>query len=303
MGLKGVGMPLKFTVLASGSAGNASLIQVDDFSLLLDVGLGPRQLARRLAAVGSSWSQIRAVLLTHIHSDHCRDKTLAHLRRQRIPLYCHADHRDGLLGWGAAFKALDAAKLVRRYEVGTDAVPAPGLRCRPLPLRHDVVPTFGFRLEIDGDLFNQPLALAYVADLGSWDDGLAESLADVDLLALEFNHDVDLEHASGRSPALISRVLGAEGHLSNAQAAALLRRIARLSTPGRLRQLVQLHLSRECNRPELAAELARATLLECAPSVQLYTARQDRPGPTLVLGVRSNGCCSARPTHAEFAVT
>jgi phosphoribosyl 1,2-cyclic phosphodiesterase len=277
-------MPLEFTVLASGSAGNASLIRVDGFSLLLDAGLGPRQLARRLAAVGSSWSQIRAVLLTHTHSDHWKDKTLALLRRQRIPLYCHGNHRDALRAFGSKFKALDAAKLVRAYEAGRDFALTPSLCCRPLPLRHDGGATFGFRFETPGDLFDRATALSYAADLGSWDGELARALADVDLLALEFNHDVDLEHASGRSPALIARILGEEGHLSNAQAVALLLEVARLSKPGRLRKVVQLHLSRDCNRPELAAEVARAALLECAPSVDLYTASQYDPGPTLVLG-------------------
>src|SRR2546421_6021993 len=130
-------MALQFTVLASGSAGNVSLIQWDGFSLLLDAGLGPRLLARRLADVGSSWSQIRAVLLTHTHSDHWNDRTLAHLRRQRIPLYCHAQHRGIMLAYGTAFRSLEGAKLVRGYEAGQEFAPTPGLRCRALPLRHD----------------------------------------------------------------------------------------------------------------------------------------------------------------------
>jgi glyoxylase-like metal-dependent hydrolase (beta-lactamase superfamily II) len=65
-------MPLRFTVLASGSGGNASLLEADGFGLLLDAGLGPRQLAGRLAAVGASWQQVHAVLLTHTHSDQRR---------------------------------------------------------------------------------------------------------------------------------------------------------------------------------------------------------------------------------------
>ena len=55
-------MGLRFTVLASGSAGNASLIETGGFGLLLDAGLGPRQLATRLAAVGASWQDVHAVI-------------------------------------------------------------------------------------------------------------------------------------------------------------------------------------------------------------------------------------------------
>ncbi|HLJ92008.1 MAG TPA: hypothetical protein VKU02_02330, partial [Gemmataceae bacterium] len=134
---------------------------------------------------------------------------------------------------------------------------------------------------------------------------LAQALADVDLLALEFNHDVDLEHVSGRSPLLIARILGDEGHLSNVQASALLRRVLHLSPSGRLGQVVQLHLSRDCNRDELAAEAARTALTEAASLAQLYTARQDEPGPTLVLGAprSSKAWVAAHPTPAELAGT
>jgi hypothetical protein len=102
---------------------------------------------------------------------------------------------------------------------------------------------------------------------------------------------------------LIARILGDEGHLSNAQAVELLREILRHSMPGRLRHVVQLHLSRDCNRPELAAEVARLALADAAPLVQLYTATQDEPGPTLVLGAAtaSNGRPGVHSIQAEFA--
>jgi len=286
-------MPLQFTVLASGSAGNACLIQVDGFGLLLDAGLGPRLLASRLDAVGASWNHIRAVLLTHTHADHWKDKTLAQLYRRRIPLYCHVDHHDVLSNYGRAFASLSADNLVHRYDAGEEFHLAPGLRCRPLPLCHDSGATFGFRLEASSDLFDPPVVLGYAADLGSWDAELARALANVDLLALEFNHDVDLEYASGRPPYLIARILSEAGHLSNLQAVALLREITRLSVPGRPRHVVQLHLSRDCNRPALAAAAARAALLDAGSGVELYTASQYEPGPTLVVEAPTNGCASA----------
>ncbi len=61
--------------------GNATLIESGDFGVLIDAGLGPRQLASRLAAVGRSWAAVNAVILTHTHADHWKDRTLAHLRR------------------------------------------------------------------------------------------------------------------------------------------------------------------------------------------------------------------------------
>jgi phosphoribosyl 1,2-cyclic phosphodiesterase len=277
-------MTLRFTVLASGSGGNANLVEAGDFNVLLDLGLGPRQLASRLAAAGRDWSAVHAALLTHTHSDHWRDATLAQLHRRQIPLYCHPDHHHVLRLYAPAFDELLAAGLVRAFEADTPFEPVPGLRCRPLPVRHDGGATFGFRLEGGADLFGDAVALGYVADLGCWDDALADALAGVDLLALEFNHDVELESSSGRWPSLIARVLGDDGHLSNDQAADLLRAVLDRSPAGRLRHLVQLHLSRDCNDPELAREAAHAVLTERALSVAVHTARQHEAIATLPLG-------------------
>src|SRR5258708_29811235 len=100
-------MGLRFTVLASGSGGNAALVQSDDFGLLIDVGLGPRQLSARLSAAGSSWSAVDAVVLTHTHSDHWKDRTLGYLRAHGIPLYCHPAHQPNLRTYAPAFRTLE----------------------------------------------------------------------------------------------------------------------------------------------------------------------------------------------------
>jgi hypothetical protein len=62
------------------------------------------------------------------------------------------------------------------------------------------------------------------------------------------------------------------------------REVLHRSTPGRLQHLVQLHLSRECNRPELAQVAARAVVQGLPASVEVHTASQDEPGRTLHLG-------------------
>ena len=78
---KGVEHSVRFAVLASGSQGNASLIQADGFGVLLDAGLGPRMLDDRLRASGHSWDCVHAMLLTHTHTDHWNDRTFAWLVR------------------------------------------------------------------------------------------------------------------------------------------------------------------------------------------------------------------------------
>jgi ribonuclease BN (tRNA processing enzyme) len=291
-------MGLRFTVLASGSGGNAALVQSNDFGLLIDLGLGPRQLAARFAAAGLHWSAVRAVVLTHTHTDHWKDRTLAHLHKHGIPLFCHPEHCPVLRLYSPAFTGLENAGLVNSYVGGADMPLAPGMRCRPIAVRHDGGPTFGFRIEGGGDLFGSAPALAYAADLGSWDEGLIDHLADVDLLAVEFNHDVRMERLSGRSYQLIARVLGDEGHLSNEQAATLVRAVLARSQPPRVKHLVQLHLSRECNRPGLAQQAAQAVL--DGTDIALCTAQQDYPAPTLELG---NGVAPEPPARRSTSRT
>src|SRR5205823_8596586 len=63
-------MPVRFTVLASGSSGNASLVEAGGFGLLVDCGLRPRVPGWRLAAVGLSGRSVPAVVLSHTHGAH-----------------------------------------------------------------------------------------------------------------------------------------------------------------------------------------------------------------------------------------
>jgi phosphoribosyl 1,2-cyclic phosphodiesterase len=272
-----------FTVLASGSSGNASLLEVNGFGLLVDIGLGPRQLANRLAASGRSWRNVHAVLLTHTHSDHWRGRSLASLLVKRIPLYCHDEHLRDLGGDCPEYvmDGLRRAGLLRTYREEQPLDFGGAVCCTPLALRHDGGATFGFCFTGRGDLFGGDWSLGYLADLGSWDSRLIEAILDVDLLALEFNHDVEMQRTSGRPPMLIARVLGDQGHLSNEQAAELLREILLRSVGGRLRQLVQLHLSRQCNRPALARAAAQGVLDEIGHAVAIHSASQTEPSPRL----------------------
>jgi phosphoribosyl 1,2-cyclic phosphodiesterase len=291
-------MAVHFHVLASGSSGNCSVLEINGFAILIDLGLGPRQLAGRCREKPPLWERIGAALLTHTHGDHWNENTLRHLVQRRIPLYCHPEHA-ALAQWSDTFTALTQAGLVQHYAVGETLTLHGACRCAPLELKHDGGMTCGFRFE------GAAWALAYAADLGSWDRTLAGRLADVDVLALEFNHDVALQYASGRSPRLIRRVLGDHGHLSNHQAAALFAEVLRQSPRGRLQHLVQLHLSRQCNRPELAHRAAQAVIDGTGAVVQLHAASQDAAGPRLALGggrsAPPNGApCRSVPLFADW---
>ena len=125
------------------------------------------------------------------------------------------------------------------------------------------------------------MAIGYVADTGSWSPGMADLLSGVDLLGVEFNHDVEMQRRSRRSPALIARNLGPFGHLSNVQGAEFVTAVLDRSGRNTLRHLVLLHLSMQCNRPGLALRSARAAIRGTGRRVAVHAAQQDPAHPNL----------------------
>jgi phosphoribosyl 1,2-cyclic phosphodiesterase len=277
-------MVSRFCVLASGSSGNASFLEHNGFGLLIDCGIGPQVMSERLHSIGQSWAAVSAVLLTHTHRDHWSAHSLAHLRRLQIPLYAHPQHHDRLAAH-RDYAPLRRAELVREYLPCEQFMIHPLLSCVAVPIPHDSEPTFAFRIEGRDPEHDGGWSLGYVSDLGQATSQLVDVLCGVDALALEFNHDVEMQRRSRRPKMLIDRVLGKYGHLSNDQAADLARTIARSHAQGGFQFLAQLHLSRECNRPELAEHQGRAALQSVAPRARVITSSQSVA--TTPIGLRS----------------
>ncbi len=275
-------MSVQFAVLASGSRGNSTLVQGRTGGLLIDVGIGPKSMAERLESVGANWSRISAVVLTHTHTDHVDTATFAELARRRIALYCHEAHREHLAD-DPGFQRLVQADLWRMYD-DCPFLTTNGLRIEPIRLRHDGGPTFGFRIEVSAERRERPIRIGYLADTGCWSEAMAESLVDVDLLGIEFNHDVAMQKASGRPSVLIARNLGDQGHLSNRQGAELVQSVLKRSRGASLQHVVLLHLSEECNEPDLAVQAARDAIEPLSRRVEVHAARQNPAHPNLWIG-------------------
>lgn len=280
-------MAARVTVLGSGSSGNATLLQVAGRGLLIDCGFGPRELAARLHSIGLNWSNVNAVLLTHTHGDHWNRFTLEQLRRLKIPLVAHPLHHEALSAC-EEYAPLKKAGLVHSF--GVAAFTLGGiLRVQPIEVPHDSEPTYAFRI---GQTLPDGRCWSYghASDLGCVPDALLHHFHGVDALALEFNHDVELERASRRPRHLVHRVLSDLGHLSNAQAGEVLKAWVDAGEPGELQAVIALHLSRECNRPELALRAATAA----APQSQIHAATQGEPTPTITIVPRESRHASTR---------
>lgn len=276
-------MPLRFNVLASGSLGNCAILRAGGAGagLLIDLGLGPRALAARLAVAGLDWSRVGAALLTHTHGDHLNPNLLPALAKHRVPLLVHAEHLPQLPETADELQTLG---LLRVYDDAPFLTPN-GHRVEPVRMSHDAGATFGFRIEAKSRARERAAAVGFVTDTGSWTPGMVEAFADVDLMAVEFNHDVELQRNSGRPWPLIQRVLGDRGHLSNDQGAELLAAVAARSHAGAPRRVVLLHLSQQCNTEQLARDAARDALRRAGrsriPGDAIHVARQNTPSPDL----------------------
>ena len=109
---------MKFTVLGSGSTGNAVLITTEKTKVLVDAGLSAREILRRLAIVGVDCDQLDAVLLTHEHTDHAGGLRVL-LGTVKCPVYiseptadAYCSTRKGLQNGESEFvKRRDALKL------------------------------------------------------------------------------------------------------------------------------------------------------------------------------------------------
>ncbi|GMV83767.1 MAG: hypothetical protein AMXMBFR7_49510 [Planctomycetota bacterium] len=267
---------IRFCVLGSGSSGNSALLQTPHARVLIDIGFTPDEIAKRLEGTGGGWESLSAVVLTHTHGDHLKKRTLKALVEHRVPFYCHESHAKHLQG-GRYFKKLVQAGLLFTYGAPQPFELAGELLFHPLRLPHDCPPTFGFRIET-ADATGRARRIGYLSDLGHWTDAHLEACLDADLLALEFNHDVAMEKNSGRHPSLIARVLGSEGHLSNAQAADALTRILQRGPNGGPARVVQMHLSGDCNRPDLAFSAAQQAVAQLGAHTQIFSTRQDARG-------------------------
>ncbi len=250
-------MRMRFTILGSGSSGNAALLVTPEARVLVDAGFSARRLTQLLAAAGESIERIDAVFLTHEHGDHAGG--IEGLKKfPNIQIFANAataravqtglEHRPAwqIFQTGARFRFRD-------LEVESFSVP------------HDAQEPVGFRFSSghDGDLFTPRRSLAWLTDLGHAPQNVQECIRECDVVVIEANHCAELLKNDTRRPwSLKQRISGRHGHLSNAAACELL---ATVASP-RWRRIYLMHLSRECNSRaavELAFTAVRASLTSC----------------------------------------
>jgi len=236
-------VPTRFTVLGSGSGGNASYLETDQTRLLIDSGLSGRQIRLRLGQLGRSPETLNGILLTHEHTDHTQGlKALC--GKLEIPVYCNRLTADEL-----RFR-METKLDVRQFVTG-QAFDIGDVTVENFPVPHDAQDPVGFHVRTaDG-------GVGVLTDLGQATRLVLERVRGVSALFIEANYDLNLLQDDMRRPwAIKQRIMSRHGHLANTAAAEAVETLAN----GTLRNIVLGHLSRDCNTPEIARAVVATRL-------------------------------------------
>lgn len=258
---------LRIHVLASGSKGNASLVEniATGEGVLIDCGICKRDVLSRSAEAGFDLGKLKAVLITHEHSDHTKGLKVLYreLAKQglQVPLFVNqATYANSKL-------IQEAAQLTE--VVGLDAedqLSLAGMEVFAFDTSHDAASSFGFRLWAGED------ALGFMTDTGVVTGAAHEALQDCRVLALEANHDPAMLKNGPYPRALQERVSSERGHLSNGQASEELKSLLHPC----LEEVIAMHISENNNTYRLPVECLREVVRQESHPAAVVCAYQQR---------------------------
>ena len=260
---------MKFTVLGSGSTGNAVLISTEKTNVLVDAGMSAREILRRLSLVGVQCEDLDGILLTHEHGDHAGGlRVLAGsvncpVYLSRITEDAFYDTRKGGQNGDSESSKRRAALMNRTVEIESSRDFRIGdIDFEPFSVPHDAVDNFGFVARKDG------VRIATLMDFGHISELIKEKLRSCDAIVIESNHSRDMLRACPvYSWDLKQRIMSSTGHLSNEDLSDWLAS----DYDGRARHIVLAHLSQRANEPHLARITAETALQMRAPLFKAET--------------------------------
>ncbi len=251
---------MRFSVLASGSGGNACYVETAQTRILIDAGLSCRELMRRLEVVQVNPKALEALVITHEHVDHMRGAgPLARLLH--IPVYINrSTFRKSIRTLG---------NLSRPMTIHTgQTITINDLAIETFTKCHDTSDPMGLVLSSDG------VRLGLITDLGRSTRVVEDRLRGCHALIIEFNHDQRMLEDGPYPWEVKRRIKGPEGHLSNQQAGELLEAVAHKD----LRLVILAHLSRVNNDELRAFKEAKEALSRCGlKNTKIVISRQDNP--------------------------
>lgn len=262
---------MRFSILASGSTGNAVYIENDMGAYLVDAGLTAKRIEAQLAKIGRSMKDVKAIFVTHEHSDHIKGVGVL-ARKHGVPIYANEktwQAMDGLIG------KVDSDQ---KFQFDMNTVQSFGsLSIESFAVSHDAVdPMFYVIHENDRKL-------AIITDTGYVSDRMKGIIKSADSFVFESNHDVGMLQMCRYPWSIKRRILSDVGHVSNEDAA-----IAMSDVIGQKETQIYLsHLSKDNNMKDLARMSVEQTLQTCGiitgESVHLHDTDAEEPTELIIV--------------------
>lgn len=239
------------TVLASGSKGNVTYIETENYKILIDFGRSYKYIKEKLEEINKDISDINYLLLTHTHIDHIAGLK-QFIKKHNIIVVLGEKMLEEL-------ELLDI-KLTNIHLI-EDEMELNNLYIKALELSHDCAQCFGYIFK------NSTNSLVHITDTGYINRKYFKLLENHDIYIMEFNHDLSMLMNGSYPYYLKQRILGDNGHLSNEQAVDYLKKFVGKNT----RKVICIHLSERHNNQELVKQKT-AKLSE---SIDIIISNQD----------------------------
>lgn len=240
---------MKLCVFSSGSKGNSSLIQTEEFNILVDCGISKKDLVTNLELSNLTLNDIDYLFITHEHIDHIRSfnvmlktKCVIYISKGSLSyIYDYYNNKGQFKDLELLNNKLNNKEIITFNRINNSLFYEPininNINVDIIPLSHDCNEPTGF-------LFTEKSKkLCYITDTGIVHSDFFDLINNCDCYLLESNHDPEVLMASDRPYYLKLRILGDNGHLSNEDSMYILTRVIGKNT----KLILHAHVSEECN--------------------------------------------------------
>lgn len=244
---------IKVSVLASGSKGNCTYIEIDNYKILVDVGPNFLYLSTKLKEINVDVKEINYVFITHTHSDHIYGLKKI-LKETKATVYLSKKMSDSL-----------------PYEIDNSSIIESDININNLcisviKLSHDKDDCHGYVFKY------QEKEIVYITDTGYINNKHLEKLKNKDIYIMESNHDVEMLMNSNYPHHTKMRIIGDKGHISNKDCAYYLKNFYGDNT----KYIFLIHLSEDNNTPEIAKKNILETLNNIEEFKVIVSKQSDR---------------------------
>ncbi len=261
-------MTLRFSVLASGSTGNAFYIESNQQKLLVDVGLSGKQMDRLFQEIQVDPSNLSGILVTHEHSDHIKGLGVF-ARKYQLPIYANEKT------WKAMEGSLGKLSIDQKFHFQLGEVKSFGdIEVESFGVSHDAVEPMFFVFRQN----NKKVAL--VTDLGYVSERIKQTIVNADAYIFEANHDVNMLRMGKYPWSVKRRILSDSGHVSNEDCGLALSEVVGNQT----KRIYLAHLSKDNNMKDLARMSVDQILKERGIDLDIHDTDPVMPTPLYEVG-------------------